>query len=199
VDTADNPYESPRGLDSTSGLAADRVLTATFVIDEAWQGQASSHLTDWQQQMVNRIFAVMILANAISGPFLYAEAPVLFGYLVGLCTGGLVGAFAGLAAAFFTGFGMSAWNSRYQRVNYTRGVARVLIDATYVRLHWDDHGSNHGRLFPLQLVRHTSLSKALHFRVAHVSDRFHVPASADFGEDDFSSWRTAVMRRVKEG
>jgi hypothetical protein len=189
-----NPYASPRGLSAGHESDPGRVLTATFIIDEAWQRVATDALTRWQMRLNDSVFIVVLLAGAVSGPLVFAEEPTWIGRaIIGLCKGIFLGLAGCMVLAFVSGHLMSMWNRRFRPTTYPSGFGRILIDAKALTLECGVES----HVFPLVVVRQNCLTEIAWFRIVGFDDRFHVPASADFGDEAFASWKKEVRKRIK--
>jgi hypothetical protein len=185
-----NPYESPRGIEATSGLAADRVLTATFVVDEAWIAETARMLTRRQDMAGGVAFAGIFMSCMLIGVFAMATSwQPAAGLLVGL----ILGAVGGLVVVLPLCLAFSRYNRFHKRPKYPPGLCQVRIDLQELRISCG--GQN--LTYPLKLVRQGFLGDVVFFRIVNRDDRFLVRDSADFGDDDFLSWRLAVLQRIK--
>jgi hypothetical protein len=185
-----NPYESPRGIEATAELAADRVLTATFVVDEAWIAETTRMLTRRQDLAAGLAFGGIWLSCVAFGLFASANpSQPAAGLLVGMALGSVGGLFVGLP--LFTAFRW--YNQFHMRPKYPVGLCQVRIDLQELTITCADKCWT----YPLKRVRQGVAGDAVNFRIVKSDNRFLVWETADFGDDDFTSWRSAVSERIK--
>jgi len=188
-----NPYASPSGLEDRFERDPHRLLTATFYVDETWQRTASRLLTARQQDINSYVALAIIVAGALGGAAAshsYFVPDLLAGLIMGAMIAVLVGLIPLIAVVSPIS---SAWNRRFRPCEWPCGEVRLELSEAELTL------AGHGfqQTFAIRQLRQLTFPKQVTFHVLGSDVRFHVPSTADFGDDDFPSWSKAIAARIK--
>jgi hypothetical protein len=186
-----NPYASPQPAESC-GLDPNRLLTATFVVDERWQRRCAAVISLRQQRWLGLGMILAVVTGAFGGA-LWAIARERQDFiLVGAFAGLWIGAITGLISYWPAALMMSVWNRYYRPPACPLGVSRVLIDLA--RLTWE---SPSGFQEWLLTDAHWDFGRRQVFLLIKSADLvLQVEATADFGLDDYASWSAELARRT---
>jgi hypothetical protein len=189
-----NPYASPQPAES-GGLDPNRLLTATFVVDQRWQRRCAAILSMQQRWWLGAGIVLFVLACALVGSEWARSARketdfAVMGGLAGIWFGAIGGLLLILPAYMAVGF----WNRFYRPPSCPLGPARLSIDLARITLECPS-GTREWLLTDAQWVYYSRQQAHLFIKSADLV--LLVEATADFGTDDYLSWSREMGRRTE--
>jgi hypothetical protein len=187
-----NPYASPQPAEP-DGLDPNRLLTATFVVDERWQRKCATQVSLRQQSIMLRVAWVYLLIGSVFGWYrVQVTSHPLHGAAFKVLLGVGSGAFAGMSMWALTLIPLQFWNRFFGKSALPLGPIRITISPVMVTL---ETASLVGEWYLADLYLLEGRKQAL-LRINTEDLAILVPATADFGADDYASWSKELARRL---
>jgi hypothetical protein len=187
-----NPYASPQPAEP-GGLDPNRLLTATFVVDEGWRRKCAAQVSLRQQSIMLRVAWVYLLIGASLGVYnTYFSGKAFHGSPFNVVLGVGSGVFAGLSMWALTLIPLQFWNRFFGKSALPLGPIRITISPVMVTL---ETASLVGEWHLADLYLLEGRKQAL-LRINTEDLAILVPATADFGADDYASWIKELARRL---